>query len=209
MSDTTSIDDEMALKMMKSVMAAHDSEYQLWDRESVEFSRQQYQKQWGRIPSIETVAEIVGVDRATQMIPEIVEWRKFDHALKAKCDPCHFCGSQEKLKRYEFGLMRVESSKRNWSEAVATVAISAVTLPLAGVGRVHLPSKSYSGSLLRLNLVACDACVRKNSNFLGLFFVKEKHAMHHPLWQSLQDSGFTKYVAPDDLEKDILGYMKL
>jgi hypothetical protein len=209
MNTSTNIDNELALNMLKSVIAAHDSECLFWERESVEFSRQQYQKNWGRIPSIEEVIAAIGDDRANQMIPQIIEWRKFNRSLKAKNDPCHICGNIENLKHHEFGLMRVESSKRDWGLTVATAAISVVSLPLAAGGVVYLPGKTNSGTLLRLHLVTCDVCLRKNENFLGLFFVKEKHAMYHPLWKTLQDAGFNKYIPPAELTKDVLGYMQL
>ena len=201
MTDATPIDNETAVDMLKAVLAAHDSKCQLWDLESVEFARKRYQARLGYIPSIEMVVGLIGVDRAELMIPQIVEWRKFNHALVGKHDPCHFCGSKERLQRYRFGLMHVESSTRNWGAAAATATISAVTLPFLGVARIFLPGKSYSGALLRLQLVVCEVCAKKNRRLLTGFWATEKHAMRHPLWESLHAAGFTKYIDPEDLGK--------
>ena len=203
------MNDEMAIQVLKAVLSAHDTEYQLWEKESVEYSQSQYKRLMGGVPSIESAREQIGVERADQYIQEIIEWRKFIQALKGKEDPCHYCGTKNDLIYLEFGLMRVESSSRAWGETAATTAISALTLPLLGVGKVALPGKNDTGELLKLNLVICRSCASENSNMFGIFMLKEKHVIKHPYWQDLHDAGFTKFIEKDKFAHDSLWFTRL
>jgi len=110
MSEAEPIDDENAVTFLKAVLAANDTEYELWDQEKVEFHRTMYLNRTGFIPTVEQAMDIVGHDRAAQLIPVIIEWRKFDNILKGKHDPCHFCEGQNKLQKWRFGLASPKSA---------------------------------------------------------------------------------------------------
>jgi hypothetical protein len=188
------IDDSEAWAMMKAALAAHDDRCVLWPKESVEYAQSQYRKHQGRIPTIEEVAYQIGAQKAARLADEVVRWRAFDNQLKGYRCPCHYCGSVDDLVHWDFALMRVADSKRSWGETIGTAAVSAITLPLLGVGAVRLPGSSLEGQALHLRLVVCKPCCRKEGNMLGLFMLNEKRASKHPLWQPLHDAGFTKFL---------------
>ena len=135
------ITDEIAIKMLKFALAANDIKYNFWDKDSVEYAQSYYLRRSGNIPSVDAIAEYIGYERSLILLQDIVNWRSFIQTLKAKDDPCHFCGNNDNLAYFEFGLMRVESSTRIWGETAASIALSAITLPFLGLGRVSLPGQ--------------------------------------------------------------------
>lgn len=201
--------DEMAVKILKAVLAANDIKYKFWDKDSVEYAQAQYMRHSGNIPSIEAVAESIGYERAEILLRDIAKWRGFVQALKAKDDPCHFCGNNDSLAYFEFGLMRVDSSTRTWGEAAASLALSTITLPLLGMGRISLPGKKNTGELFRMNLVVCKSCISKNSNLIGLFIPKKAHYSKHPYWTMLNEAGFTEFLTKEDCDTDYLHFTRL
>jgi hypothetical protein len=79
--------------------------------------------------------------------------------LAVKLKPgCHACGRVEGLSSYTFGLGRPVSTRREWSATALSVAFSAVTIPLLGVGGIQLPGKSIRMHVLTLTLVLCLKC---------------------------------------------------
>lgn len=187
-------EDDGGLFIMKSALAAHDGNFKLWPKTSVEYARNMFMRHWKRIPSIEEVSQQIGNEQAHKLLGEIIEWRKFDNALKGYGDPCHYCGAKEDLIHWDFALMRVQGNKRNWGETLASTAISAVTLPLLGAAAIRLPGKSFQGQALHMKVVVCKPCCKKEGNWLGIFMMNEQRASRHPLWKSLQEAGFTKFL---------------
>lgn len=189
-----SYDDATAQKLLRAAMAANDGEYELWPKESVEWARSALMRGQGQVPSVEQVSRAIGGERARHIVEETLSWRAFDNSLKGYRSPCHFCDGTADLQHFDFGLMRVSKSEVKWGATAATAALSAALVPLIGAGAVRLPSRSLEGALLSMKLVVCRACQTKESNWIGLFMPKERHAARHPLWESLQTAGFTKYL---------------
>src|SRR5256885_15855613 len=77
---------------------------------------------------------------------------------------CHNCGKSDELVAWDFGLGRAITTKRNWDETLISGAISAVTLPLIGVGMVRLPGNRSTFAVLRLWLLLCESCSRNRSS---------------------------------------------
>jgi hypothetical protein len=203
------ITDEIAIKMLKFALAANDIKYNFWDKDSVEYAQSYYLRRSGNIPSVDAIAEYIGYERSLILLQDIVNWRSFIQTLKAKDDPCHFCGNNDNLAYFEFGLMRVESSTRIWGETAASIALSAITLPFLGLGRVSLPGKQRTGELFRLNLVICRSCINKNSNLIGLFFPKKAHYSKHPYWAALHEAGFAEFLTKEDCDNDYQYFIRL
>ena len=63
--------------------------------------------------------------------------------IDAKPNECHGCGRTEGLKGYNFGLAKVLSAKRDWTEIAASVALSAISVPLVGLGMIKIPGKKH------------------------------------------------------------------
>jgi hypothetical protein len=125
--------------------------------------------------------------------PPIEEQRRLiDELLSVDQKPheCHACGRTDNLYRWDFGLGKKISIKRAWGETAWSVAISAVSLPLIGVGGVQLPGKKTRLHVLRLQLILCDTCRRGQIKY-----------SFHPWWEPARRLGYTEFLNSDELNK--------
>ncbi len=103
---------------------------------------------------------------------------------------CHSCGRTQGLMGYEFGLAKVLSSERDWTMTAASVVVSAISMPLVGLGMLELPGKRNRVRALRLRLVLCESCRVGQLNYRT-----------HPWWHSAQRLGYNTLLSEQDLEK--------
>jgi hypothetical protein len=197
------ISDEHALGYLAAAAAVEDVEHQLWSEELVKRAKFLWTLNGGQVPTLNEVARTVGVERATAMLPEVIQRRKFLNALLGYRSPCHYCGATDGLVEYDFALMRVVESTRAWGETTASVVLGALTLPLVGMAALKLPGRGHSGQALALKLIVCKACCKKHGNFLGLFMFNKERASKHPLWQQLQEAGFTKFFDSETMPLEL------
>lgn len=101
---------------------------------------------------------------------------------------CHNCG-RDAVHGWDFGLGKPLRS-RTWSGTAASVVVSAVTIPLIGVGAFQLPGKRTTMSVLRLRLLLCDTCARRGGIGYSV----------HPLWGEAMQQGFTEFLNADELK---------
>lgn len=198
------ISDEEALLLLRGALAASDDESTQWPADNVKFARSMFTRARGAIPSPEQIAVEIGEDRVDQLLPLILEKRKWENALKGHRSPCHYCGGANELMKYDFALMRVESTKLKVGETMASAVVAAATIPFLGAGVLRLPSRSSLGAAIHLRLVVCNACRKKHGNLLGLFILNEERASKHPLWRTLQDYGFTKFLPKERMPDEFL-----
>jgi hypothetical protein len=182
------------------VLAGNDVRGEFWPADNVNHARISLFKMFKRIPSVEEFCLDFGTERSIAMIPSIIERRKLDNLLLGCNSPCHYCGGNEGLKRFSFGLMSVEESKKSWGIAASSAVVSAVLLPVFGAYFLAGPKKSFSGIPLALRVVVCKQCRHAGSFlFLPWVYATKERAAHHPLWQNLQDIGFTKFFGGENL----------
>jgi len=196
------ISDETAMNWLRATMAANDREYILWPPENTQFATKILLKARGRIPSIEDVISEIGEERAQNIFVAIIENRKFQNLSLGYRYPCHYCESTDDLKHHDFALMNVDKTNRKWGETAASIALSAALFPVLGGGMVRLPGRSFQGAAIHLRLVVCKACRKKNGNIFGAFFLDEKKAAKHPLWDHLIAAGYRKFLAHDKLPNE-------
>ena len=92
---------------------------------------------------------------------------------------------------WDFGLGKPIASKRVWASTAASLAVSAMTVPLFGLGRLDLPGRKTTFTVLRLQLVLCESCQQRG----GI------HYSVHPWWGDALRLGYTQFFDGDDLEK--------
>jgi ribosomal protein S14 len=90
--------------------------------------------------------------------------------IDTKPNECHKCGATTDLVRLKFGIAKVLSVERDWSETVSRAAVSAVSIALApviGFGAVSWkrPDKTISYSVLGAELVLCRDCFSEAGKF--------------------------------------------
>lgn len=110
-------------------------------------------------------------------------------SIDPKSDKCHACGRKERLHRWEFGLGKPVSSRPAWGGTALSVAVSAVALPLIGVGALQLPGKKVSYRVLRLSLVLCEDCWKEQTNYTV-----------HPWWQAAGRLGYKDFFDAEQLK---------
>lgn len=111
-------------------------------------------------------------------------------AIDPKEDVCHGCGGKDGLTVYPFGLAKKLGREWHVAETIASVGISAVSLPLVGLGILRLPGNTTTFQVLRMKLVLCPNCRKKRINY-----------ELHPWFATVSHAGFTKFMDRYDLEE--------
>ncbi len=196
-------DDTTAEKVLRAVMAAHDDEFELWPKESVDWARTALRQGRGHVPAVDSIVRAIGTARATAIQSDTMQWRAFDNGLKAYRSGCHSCGAAEGVKHFPFGLMRVADSEVKWGATAVSALVSAALLPVVGAGTLKLPGRSFKGAILAMKLALCPACQKQESNWLGLFMLKERHTTMHPMTAQLHAAGFTKFLENEQVPYEL------
>jgi len=109
--------------------------------------------------------------------------------IDQKPHECHACGRTNGLYVWDFGLGKKLSSQRAWGDTAMSAAVSAIALPVIGLGFIRLPGKNIRLSVLRLRLILCDVCSRRQVAYT-----------YHPWWNQAFRLGYTEFLTPDDLK---------
>jgi hypothetical protein len=193
-----------ARAFLRQVLVAQDHSSKLWPAVEVKRTQAGFAKNGG-IPSYERLCEVFEEQVLEATLRSLIDERRaelrFQGELQGVGHPCHSCGGLDTLNHYDFGIVRVHTEQKDWKAAGLSVALSAVTLPLLGVGRLYGPGKTTTGNLLKLRIVLCKSCTNARRNFFGAFVVKESHCVIHPLWKELREAGFTMFVPTQELWK--------
>jgi hypothetical protein len=107
-----------------------------------------------------------------------------------KSNECHGCVSRDQLLAYPFALSKGLQVKRDWVGTAASVALSAVSIPLTGFGVLRFPGKHTSVRAIRMSLILCKRC-RKHKVSYEL----------HPWWNDVIRLGYTEFLDRNDLDK--------
>jgi hypothetical protein len=96
-----------------------------------------------------------------------------------RADRCVICSTNGELALFDFGLARIKVT-RNWTETIASAAVSAVSLPLIGFGMVRLPGKTTTTRMFKLRMALCEECL---SECCGGFPDPSIHPWFPILWE--------------------------
>lgn len=110
--------------------------------------------------------------------------------IDVKPSECHGCGRTQGLASYEFGLAKVLSVKRDWTRTAASVVVSAVSVPLTGLGMIKLPGNRTRVRALRMKLILCETCRRTQVNYPA-----------HPWWYPAHKLGYDTFLGEPELQK--------
>jgi len=105
-----------------------------------------------------------------------------------KSDQCHGCGSKDQLLAYPFALAKKMNVQRDWAGTAASVAISAVSIPLTGFGIFQTPGKRTTYRIIRMTLILCPECRKRRVSY-----------ELHPWWNGVLRLGYTKFFDRYDL----------
>ena len=111
-------------------------------------------------------------------------------SIDRRSDRCHACDCKEGLLSWEFGLGKPISNQWEWGETALSVAFSAITIPLLGVGALRIPGKSTRLRVLPLKLRLCKDCQAAKKGYKS-----------HPWWNVLRQYGYTEFVLPQQMSK--------
>jgi len=115
-------------------------------------------------------------DEQRQLVDELLP-------IDQKPDECHRCGRRDSLYAWDFGLGKRISTKRAWGDTAWSLAVSAVTVPLMGVGGLQFPGKKARLRVLRLQLILCDSCRQGEITYSV-----------HPWWEAARRLGYTEFL---------------
>jgi hypothetical protein len=138
-------------------------------------------------------------DSATQL--ELLQSLSEIHELDSKKNLCHLCGIRSPRSAYEFGVARIMSTRRDWGKTIASVAISAITLPLLGVGRFKGPGKETRARIIRLELMVCDFCKDNRTSLFNSVKLSYDDYEMHPSVKKATEISFAKIITREELKK--------
>jgi hypothetical protein len=122
-------------------------------------------------------------------------------AIDPKPHECHACGRRDKLFAWDFGMARRISTKRAWGESALSIALSAASLPLLGVGVLTMPGKKIRYQVLRLRLVFCERCCRQNRASAYSRRLRSAAYSVHPWFEVARRIGYTEFLGANALDK--------
>jgi hypothetical protein len=108
---------------------------------------------------------------------------------------CHACGSSTGVNCVPFIFAR---SERNWTPTVASVALSAVTLAIAGGFVILKPTRRLCSPIAR-TLLICDDCYDRWADRKG--WLTAGAYCFHPEYASLEAKGFDSIVDEREFSK--------
>jgi|SRR5579859_1861248 len=111
-------------------------------------------------------------------------------SIDRRSERCHSCNCKEGLLSWQFGLGKPVSNQMEWGETALSVAFSAITIPLIGIGALRLPGRSTRLRVLPLRLTLCRNC-----------YAAKKGYESHPWWSVLRQHGYTEFVLPQQMSK--------
>jgi hypothetical protein len=103
---------------------------------------------------------------------------------------CHACGAEDGLQSWDFGLGKVISKNWHWGETFGSAVLSALAVPVVGLGLLRFPHKSTRLAVLRLKLTLCAGCSQDGVDF-----------SLHPSWVGAHELGFSEFIGPNDLAR--------
>jgi hypothetical protein len=187
---------------LRLAVIADDTEYNYWPAEEVNQTRNTFLRLRGSVPSLAALQAHYG-DHLASMVQKIVAdrvaWLQLQVELQGTNSPCHSCGNLSDLSYHHFGLARILKKERDWTGSLISVAASAVTLPLLGTGALYGSETSKTASIMRMRLVLCKNCLEQHKGLFGGFKVTSRYAQIHPLWNKLNEAGFTEFINAYDL----------
>lgn len=192
------ITEEIA-KLIFLIVVAHDGGHELWSRDQVLAAERHLTQHFGSVPKPSALHDLYRPEEVQQVVQDVISSRRQElqaiRTMEGVDSPCHLCGSVTDLTRHVFGMSKVLSRKLtwDWSEAGVSAAVSAIALPLVGVGRFAGPGVTTQRQYLRMNLVVCASCLRKRRRLFGVVFRKKDYRMH-PWFENAKELGFTKVL---------------
>ena len=203
--------DDPALPYIRMVLAANDREHLLWPPENMQFAEETFKRRGGLVPTVEEIIDALGEERFRALCKTAVEKRKFDNACLGYQSPCHYCGDSVDLSKFDFGLMRVSDTSRDFRGAAASLVLSAALLATIGLSAIKLPGKSERGAAVHLRLIVCLTCKAREGGLFGSFLLTAKKAATHPVWKPLVSADFTRFLVRDTLplEFKTMSHMRL
>jgi hypothetical protein len=100
---------------------------------------------------------------------------------------CQICSASAELSYMEFGLGKLEI-RRRWDETFISALVSAVSLPVFGLGMTTLPTKKSGMRVIRLRLILCSKCLTARPDFRS-----------HPWFRKLWECGYNQFIPPEQL----------
>jgi hypothetical protein len=175
----------------------------LWDADAVAEAKQHLTSACGGIPVIESLYVTYGRAQVSAFV-EVYTAQRTQAIAEATAfrinNQCHNCGSDANVARYPFALATTSETRRHWGMTAASIALSAVTLPLFGVGRLMGPNKSRVARVVRLELVLCQAC-REERIAAGHVDLATLCYTMHPDWNRLREMGFTEFITAEEVAR--------
>lgn len=172
----------------------------LWDAEAVSDARDHLANACGGVPIIESLYATYGRAQVSAFVNDHTSKRRqaLEEAAAFRINnQCHNCGSSANVERYSFALATPSVTKRQWGMTAASIALSAVTLPLFGMGRWMGASKSKMARVVRLELVLCEECRAKRVADGDADLASRCFPMH-PHWGRLREMGFTEFLTAEE-----------
>jgi hypothetical protein len=177
-----------------------------WSDAEVTVARTQLEARYGRVPSLEALAERFGERTVLELGDGVLARRDAINTDAAERlgvgSACHLCAAARAAADpfYHFGLARSVQRRIGWGVWIARIAANVITIPL-GVAIGALPGVRTTAQIVRLRLALCSSCARQRRSFFGELKMSVRDCCRHPSWQRMQSAGFAVWIDQDTLAK--------
>lgn len=194
-------------QLIEQALIARDQENSLWSRTEVEAATSSLNKKYGGVPTLEGLEAMYGKVPVREALFALMRERHYlldAIELILRVDSggtrCHGCGAAAALSRFVFGLAKIVKETRDWVETIASVAVSAVSLPLTGFGVFQTPGRATTANILRLHLLFCPECTKKRTRLFGNLVLSDSDYELHPCFVKARQLGYSRLLAADPLQ---------
>jgi len=129
------------------------------------------------------------------------EFKKLYFLMVGINSPCHICGAEhvEKFSLFPFGMAKMISETTDWTKTAFSVGLSAIILPLLGVGWFSGPDENKRAKIIYLYLFLCDECIKDRKKLFGGTKISSKDYTHHPCYNAIKSIGYTTILNSEKL----------
>lgn len=201
------LDSPFTRQLIEYVTICYDKECALWSVEDQRNALTWIWRELGRDWRSDVLCDKFGTAAIGRMKEVVAQRMTFLQTAQeimetdSRKDTCHLCSARPPVTSIDFAVAKKLNTTRDWSSTVASVALSAVTLPLFGMGHLQGPGKQVSYRTLRLHLMLCQKCRDERRGMFRSIKLGHEDFARHPAVNQASRIGYNIILTPQELDQ--------
>ena len=200
------VDSSFAQELLTRTAALFRELESFWTQEERIESVKWIQKNMGAEWSIEVLYDKFGKENVSKRLAAIIEERvsllstlTAIKQLDAAKAVCHICGQNPPVSAYDFGIAKFLRTRKKWGATIASIAFSAVAVPLLGGAYFVKPGTQTTASIVRLSLMLCASCRDARKRRSSRIKLEQQDYEKHPAVAKGKEAGYTEILSAGEL----------